>query len=82
LPTVLNISGYRFYFYSDEGNEPCHIHVRKGSGEGKIWMLPEIREEYYYGFTESECRKIRKIIKEHNSYIKEKWDEYFKGKNN
>ena len=27
MPTILRISSYRFHFYSDEGNEPEHIHV-------------------------------------------------------
>ncbi len=27
MPTVLKIDGFRFHFYSDEGNEPSHIHI-------------------------------------------------------
>ena len=27
MPTVLRIGPFRFHFYSDEGNEPPHIHV-------------------------------------------------------
>ena len=33
MPTVLYIRGWRFFFYSDEGNEPIHIHVQKGDSE-------------------------------------------------
>lgn len=30
MPTVLRVDGYRFFFYSNEGNEPPHIHVESG----------------------------------------------------
>jgi hypothetical protein len=32
MPTVLRIDGYRFFFFSNEGNEPVHIHVESGDG--------------------------------------------------
>jgi hypothetical protein len=28
MPTVLTIGPYRFHFFSDEGNESAHIHIR------------------------------------------------------
>ena len=49
MPTVLYVKGWRFFFYSDEGNEPIHIHVQKGDSESKYWLdidLYEIREAY------------------------------------
>ncbi len=35
MPTVLRIDGFRFFFYSDEGSEPPHIHAEKGDGVAK-----------------------------------------------
>lgn len=29
MPTVLRWKGYRFYFFSNEGSEPPHIHIDK-----------------------------------------------------
>lgn len=29
MPTVLFVNGFRFFFYSNENNEPVHIHVLK-----------------------------------------------------
>jgi hypothetical protein len=78
MPTVLNTDGFRFFFYSDEGSEPCHIHIKKGGARGKVWLLPGIEEDYYYGFTEQEKRKIRNIIEANIDYLISKWDEYFK----
>jgi len=77
MPTILLIDGLRFFFFSDEGSEPCHIHVKKGGARGKIWLSPEVEENYYYGFTEQEKSKIRNIVKEHYEYLIQKWDEYF-----
>ena len=48
MPTVLYLKGWRFFFYSDKGNEPIHIHVQKGDSECKYWLdidLYEIRAE-------------------------------------
>ena len=78
MPTVLTIDGFRFHFYSDEGNEPCHIHINKAGARGKIWLLPAFEEDYYYGFTEQEKKKIRKIVKEYEVFLIEQWNEYFK----
>ncbi|MEQ8882161.1 MAG: DUF4160 domain-containing protein [Cyclobacteriaceae bacterium] len=77
MPTVLTIDGFKFLFYSDEGNEPCHIHIKKGGATGKIWLLPDFDEDYYYGFTEQEKRKIRKLVKENYEFLIEQWNEYF-----
>ena len=43
MPTVLNIKGYRFFFFSLEGNEPPHIHIEHGDKVGKKWT-PKMRQ--------------------------------------
>jgi hypothetical protein len=40
MPTILRIEGFRFFFYSDERQEPAHIHVRRGEDEAKFWLAP------------------------------------------
>ncbi|MFH1320627.1 MAG: DUF4160 domain-containing protein [Bacteroidota bacterium] len=57
MPTVLEIDGYKFYFYSKEGNEPPHIHVRKSGNEAKFWLTPKVRLHEYYGFKVQELKK-------------------------
>ncbi len=32
MPTVLRVGGYRFHFYSNEGTEPSHVHIRHSEG--------------------------------------------------
>ncbi len=33
MPTILLIMGWRLFFYANEGNEPIHVHCRKGDTE-------------------------------------------------
>lgn len=43
MPSKL-LDGYRFFFYSNERNEPAHMHAWKGGSEAKFgwvrWNLP------------------------------------------
>lgn len=43
MPVVLRYEGFRFFFYSNEGDplEPAHIHVRAAGKEAKFWLSPE-----------------------------------------
>jgi hypothetical protein len=34
MPTVLRVKGYRFFFFSNEGAEPPHIHIEYGENSG------------------------------------------------
>lgn len=41
LPSLFTVSGYKVYFWSNENNEPIHVHVSKGkpSPNGtKLWL--------------------------------------------
>jgi hypothetical protein len=38
MPTVLRWGPYRAFFYSNEGGEPPHVHVRAGGREAKFWL--------------------------------------------
>jgi hypothetical protein len=40
MPTLLAADGYRFFFFSNEGQEPPHVHVRRGDGLAKVWLEP------------------------------------------
>lgn len=77
MPTVLSINGFRFYFFSNENNEPMHIHIEKAGANAKIWLDP-YKVEYFYDFTTGEQRQIKKITEEHLETFKSKWHEYFK----
>jgi len=76
MPTVLYYRGYKFFFYSNENDEPPHIHVTKGDANAKWWLLP-IAEEYSYGFNANERRVIAKIVNEYSESFIKKWNGYF-----
>ena len=77
MPTLLLLNGLRFFFYSNENDEPIHIHIIKGDAKGKVWLEPSIRVEYFIGFTTSEQKNILEAIHTHLENFKNKWNEHF-----
>ncbi|MVN22900.1 DUF4160 domain-containing protein [Mucilaginibacter arboris] len=77
MPKVLEINGYKFSFYSNENDEPAHIHITKNTSNAKYWLEPELLEEYSYGFKLIERRKIKNILREHYNTLIKKWHEHF-----
>jgi len=81
MPTVLLISGWRLFFYSNEGHEPIHIHAEKAEMECKFWLHRdtfEISEAFGYGITPAARCEIRKIIFQHFEYLVNEWDLFYK----
>jgi len=79
MPTILMILGWRLFFYANEGNEPIHVHCRKGDMECKYWLdriYFHIEEAFAYNMSSKDTRQIRKVIYEHFEYIEEQWDEF------
>ena len=76
MPTVLRIGPYRFFFYSNEGNEPPHIHVEAGDHQAKFWLNP-VTLASNYGFRARELNEIEALVRDHEQQFREAWDEYF-----
>ena len=74
-PTVLRIGSFRFHFYSDEKNEPPHIHIETSDGECKFWLKP-IQLAKNRGVPPHEIRKIEKLVFENIKLLMEKYNEY------
>lgn len=80
MPTILYIYGWRLFFYSNEKNEPIHIHVQKANMEGKFWLKIDeisIEEAFCYNFTPAAKREIKKIIYQHFDLIVDAWFKHF-----
>ena len=79
MPVVFRYKGYRFFFYSNEGNplEPLHILVRKGESVAKFWIYPQISVAESYGIKSSELWKLMRVIAENRELIEKRWNEYF-----
>ena len=76
VPTLLQVEGFRFYFFSDERQEPPHVHVRKGDSVAKLW-LQRVEFVFARGFSRAELRRIRELTLENQVFFVERWNEYF-----
>ncbi len=76
MPTILRIFGYRFFFFSNEGNEPPHIHVEKAEAYAKYWLSP-VELASSYAFNAKELNELRKLVVEYKTLFEQKWHEYF-----
>ena len=75
MPTVLRIGSLRFHFYSDEYNEPRHIHVSTPAGECKFW-LEQVRLARNKRVAPHVVREIERLIFQHYDFLKEKYNEF------
>ena len=78
MPTVRNMSGFRFFFYGLQGSEPAHIYVEHGDNVAKFWLEP-VRLEHSHGFRSKEINRMHKLVEEHQQQLLESWDEFFGG---
>lgn len=80
MPTVFKFGGFRFFFYSNEGNprEPVHIHVERGEMEAKFWLQPSVRLVYNDGFNAKALRELTVIIEERRNDIERAWNDFFR----
>jgi len=75
MPTVLRVGQFRFHFYSDEKDEPPHIHVRAPDSECKFWLAP-IALAKNRGLSPHVLRDIERIIYEHEDFLKSQYNVY------
>jgi len=76
MPNVIIEDGYRLFFYSNEGNEPIHIHVETGNCTIKIWVdTLKIADEY--DCKTKEVKKALLLVEKHLDLINQKWNEHF-----
>ena len=60
MPVVFRYRGYRFHFFSNEGDprEPQHIHVLKDGVGATFWLWPEVVLAYNDGFNATMLREL------------------------
>ena len=76
MPTVKRIGPHRFFFYSNEGVEPIHIHVETAERAAKFWLKP-IALAWSTGYNSKELRQLRELIQENEEEFVENWYEHF-----
>lgn len=76
MPTVFRNGPYRFFFYSNDRDEPIHIHVEREDMIAKFWLDP-VRLQISGGFSRLELRRIQNIIEKNHKRLVEAWNDYF-----
>ncbi|MBA4173896.1 MAG: hypothetical protein C0511_14890 [Hyphomicrobium sp.] len=78
MPTALRIGPYRFFFYSNEGAEPPHIHVQRDKALAKFWLdTGELAKSRH--FAAHELTEISGLVETHQAALLEAWNEHYHG---
>lgn len=77
MPTVLRVGRFRFFFFSNEGSEPPHVHIESDDQYAKIWLDP-LRLAASRGYNARELSEILRLATQHQQVFLEKWHEYFR----
>jgi hypothetical protein len=78
MPVVLRVGPYAFLFFSNENNEPPHIHVERDDNMAKFWLDP-VRNAANHGFRNHELNVILNLVKENRDLFLERWYAHFNG---
>lgn len=76
MPTVLRKDGFRFFFFSREGEEPPHIHVEQAERYAKFWLRP-VSLASSFGFRSHELTALLRLVEQQQRQFEEAWDEHF-----
>ena len=76
MPKAFEDGPYRFFFYSNDRDEPIHVHVKRERNVAKFWLDP-VQLERSGGFRPSELRTIERIVQANQELLMEEWDGHF-----
>ena len=76
MPTIRREGPYRFFFFSNEGFEPPHIHVQRERALAKFWLSP-VALASSTGFPGHELRRLEALVGHHRTEFEEAWHEFF-----
>lgn len=79
MPVVFRHKGFRFLFYSNEGDprEPPHIHAIKDDIDAKFWLWPDVVVAYNDGYSAKTLRELTEVIANRRREIMNAWNEFF-----
>jgi hypothetical protein len=75
MPTIFEIFGLRFFFYSDE-HRPIHVHVVKGDDDAKIQIEDEVKLVYNHGLKAKDLKRALELAEMYKEDIINVWNEY------
>lgn len=83
MPSLFTIGGYKVYFWSNENNEPIHVHLAKGKPSAnatKIWLTKAggcIVANNGSHIPAKELNELMEIIAAQYFYICAEWKTHF-----
>ena len=82
MPQVFVILGYIVYFWSNENDEPIHVHVCKGSPQKdatKVWITEDgpVLEHNKSKIPKKDLKRILAWIAMNDELIIKKWQIHF-----
>lgn len=84
MPNYFTYSGFKLYFWSNEGNEPIHVHVTKrhpNPASTKFWILENGRVKLANNKAElskKDLRKIKIFLEANFNELCNTWKNYFR----
>jgi hypothetical protein len=76
MPTLLRWNGFRFYFFSSDGDEPPHVHIDRDGATAKYWLSP-VRLARNVGLNARDLRLVEDKVAEEQTRFLEAWHGYF-----
>jgi len=76
MPTIHHEGGFRCFFFSNERNEPPHIHVAQAERYAEFWLEP-VTLASEKGFRSGEVTRLHQIINERRLEFLSRWNEHF-----
>lgn len=83
MPSLFSVSGYKIYFWSNESNEPIHVHISKGKPSingTKIWLTKNggcILASNGSDIPTKELNELMEFISAQFFLICEEWKKFF-----
>ena len=83
MPNIFTVSGYKVYFWSNENDEPLHVHISKGKpipNATKLWITKDGRcvlENNNSKIPEHELAELMEFIEAQYWLILIAWTEHF-----
>jgi len=75
MPTLLDIFGLRFYFYSEE-HLPIHVHIENADGKAKISLVPQIEIIENRNIKLKDLKKAMAVVELYKEDFIKAWKEY------
>jgi len=80
---LFELYGYKIFFWSNENNEPIHVHVAKGKQSAnatKIWLPAESNPVVVHNksrIPQKDLSRLLKVVAQNRDTIIARWYDYF-----